>query len=729
MKKHRIIPALCILLLLMAAVLSGCGDQEVQPADTTQTAATESVLQTEVESDPSDNIYFNLDKFLEGTPNRQKSRETGLYTIRFLVNGSLIEMQTDKAEVVEQLDRFIAVVPSSIKEGMLRGVKTAQSSLGGSFYDSLEVTAVDAQQMSVTLREAPLVYAENCKVFDMTGQNGQYGCTGQVRAGDRIACYADADGIVKQIFVLERNEPHDDGHVCAHCGNAVTWTQWDGTAAMTSGHYSLADDVSTETITLSGVDVTLCLNGHSLTSLDRVFELQDNAVLNITDHETWTGTYLGSVAGGGIVYTGEENQEMVGGTFYVADGSKLALYGGELTVNIPTDYSRAVKKGGVIYTEGTFELHGGILTGGQVKYRGGALYVGPNGIFEMSGGLLRYGEAVLSDDIEGSGYGGTAYIASNSTYAEISGGKLIAGIAGYGGGGICTAKDMVISGGEFTGDKTEVDNAKYGGVLMVMGGAEVTVKSGTVFHSGSAGEGGNLSCRHKGTLTLEAGVLVRDGYARNGGNIANFGTLNIDGAEIWDGYAVNSGGNIYSFTNGTTNVNLYSGLITGGSAALGGNISMYGDLKYEVGSILNVYGGTISNGVARNGQGGNVDLRRHSAMNMTGGLITGGSASDKGGGVAGTYTQDGDLYTHISLGGSAQIIGNEGSDLFLRLHTFAEVMPDTPFTEEAKIGIDAENPYTTLVLNATEDCVSVFTCTQEGLQITYENGELKTIPG
>ena len=101
--------------------------------------------------------------------------------------------------------------------------------------------------------------------------------------------------------------------------------------------------------------------------------------------------------------------------------------------------------------------------------------------------------------------------------------------------------------------------------------------------------------------------------------------------------------------------NMYGGSISGGMTTSDG-----GNLYISVDCCFNMYGGVIMGGqTARNG--GNVFVAGH--MNMHGGRITGGSAGGLGGGIY--LSDDAKMGSTVTLGGTAQIIDNAKSNLYL----------------------------------------------------------------
>lgn len=722
MKRQGIHILLLVALSLALCLFFGCG-KAGQTQNTQVTGETQEAVAEE-----KDLFYFNLDKALNPGKDYRKDRVTGLYTIRFLKDGKIVELQTTRENIPTQVNNLSAVVVDFDDEGYIKKIHSAQSSLGGQFLDLGRVVSVDGKSFQLENISATYTLAEDASVYDLSGRSVAIGEAGEICSNDIVSFYVSDDKVVSQAYILNRYEDHSADHVCEHCNTTVEWVQWDGTEALTSGHYVLATDVALkEAQVIKNAEVVLFLNGHEITSSRRVFELTNNASLSIVDHEGASGNFYGSVVGGGLKTKEHEAKELIGGSFYVDKTSALRIYGGNFSTNFPIDKSCYINMGGVIYTEGVFELINGVITGADVGYSAGAVYVGANATFKMSGGVMQYGSAYKQDKISGTGRGGTMVINKEAKFAEITGGKLIAGVVDGHGGGIYIERDMTISNAELCGDFIDgTTQAEYGGVIWV-GGTDTVVdlKSGTVFHSGNSIEGGNIAVRLKCTVNIHEGVVIRDGYGtRNGGNIAVFGTVNVKGGQVIDGYSDGSGGNIFAYSNGDTHVNVEGGTIANGTGTRGGNICMSGTLNYENGSELRVTGGEIVNGFASKYNGGNIALRVHSVAYITGGKITGGTATQMGGGLATEYTKDSETVTELYIGGSAYISENEVSDIYLAEKTVIQLDLDTPLKDDAKIGIEAFDVTSALIVNAYEKCLNNFVWTADSATLVYENEQV-----
>ena len=202
-------------------------------------------------------------------------------------------------------------------------------------------------------------------------------------------------------------------------------------------------------------DVTLCLNGHTITIIDdrdafdiRKYMESNPPTLTLTDcknsgqitHSTTTGgtKYLGNgvslhqscnfiMYGGSITgntTSGGGNTTWRSGGVWVQDNSTFTMYGGSITDNT------TVWNGGGVYVEdsGKFYMHGGEISGNYASSNsgsgGGGVHIG-GGTFTMTGGTISGNSA--------SNNGGGVHISSGSTFT-MTGGSITGNNAGTGGG-------------------------------------------------------------------------------------------------------------------------------------------------------------------------------------------------------------------------------------------------------------------------------------------------------
>ena len=222
-------------------------------------------------------------------------------------------------------------------------------------------------------------------------------------------------------------------------------------------------------------DVTLCLNGHTITIIDDrdAFDIRKSMesnppTLTLTDcknsgqitHGTTTGgtKYLGNgvslhqscnfiMYGGSITgntTTGGENITWRSGGVWVRDNSTFTMYGGSITDNT------TVWNGGGVYVgdSGKFYMHGGEISGNNASSNsgssGGGVHIG-SGAFTMTGGMIRGNSA--------SNNGGGVHISSGGTFT-MTGDSRITGNNAENGGGVYANGSFTVSGAvQITGNK------------------------------------------------------------------------------------------------------------------------------------------------------------------------------------------------------------------------------------------------------------------------------------
>lgn len=216
--------------------------------------------------------------------------------------------------------------------------------------------------------------------------------------------------------------------------------------------------------------------------------------------------------------------------------------------------------------------------------------------------------------------------------------------------------------GVITNSSTDTE---YGGGIYIDKG-KMTMKGGTI-KACTAKYGGGIYKR-SGELLIAGGTITEckaDGNfrSRGGGIFNNSGKLEIAGGTIskcaangWDSYPEYAGGGgIFNFYG---NIVMSGGTITectasGGIHSTGGGIKSYSsssEVKMNGGTISNcgarsgggiysceskiiIKGGTITDCYARISDGGGIYITAYAAADIEGGIISGNSASENGGGI------------------------------------------------------------------------------------------------
>ena len=427
-----------------------------------------------------------------------------------------------------------------------------------------------------------------------------------------------------------------------------------------------------------------------------------------------------------------------GGGVEVANGS-FTMSGGSITGNSVTSTLANFGDGGGVFvygTNGSFTMTGGEITGNSAANRGG-------GVLMLNTPMTVSGNVQIRDNWKNGTLSGGVYVkggddssANNLYLRDTENKKRTVTIAADGlssGASICitTQKTIPESGGSavvaikdsaltdddmaaFTSD-AGYDKARMGDRVLFVTGSHKHPDCGvTCGHDGThedvewigvssvydikaAGHyyltgdddvssgwvpvdgvvlclnGHGIAQRQENTAVIfnvRAGVhfILTD---CNGSNGSKYFKIDNSDAGRWDyshegeeGAFPVSGGHIYRGSNGY-NKDSTKGLV----------------YVYS-GGTLDMYGGTICGGVAKNDNGGGVYVQDGGKFNMYGGTITGNIAGKKGSGV---YVEDGGTFT---VGGAANITGNVNDNVFLA--TDAAITIDKNLTDSARIGVNTK---------------------------------------
>lgn len=473
---------------------------------------------------------------------------------------------------------------------------------------------------------------------------------------------------------------------CDH--SQLTFVEWDDpTSLPASGNYYLGVDVVVSAQTrLEGVTLNLCLNGHTVKVGDqggRVYYMTTDAKLNITDC-AGGGKFTGATAG--AVLTDKNGKDMV-----------LNLYAGSFTGNHTKDSGGAL----VIQGECTFNMYGGKITGNSAKSslktddqgnvlldkdgnqsfrsaNGGGVYLA-NGTFNMYGGEISknetteigYLKAGAETETVTGGVGGGVH-ATAAAKVNLYGGRISENKA-YNGGGLFLSgadSELYLMGGEISGNRagngagvltqthavTYMSGGKISGNRATISGAGVYVSTGTKFTM----TGGEV-CQN---------VAAEGSTRKNGGGFFLLSsTLELSGGKIWGNKAAGGAGIFTTATmSGDTPRSTYiyikeGALITENEASgNGGGIMFNGIGAMTTGehSKLIMTGGEISKNTAKNAAG--ILVQTKTAMEMSGGKVTGNRATDGGGGI---YASTGTKFTMTGGTITGNFAKNGGGGLFL----------------------------------------------------------------
>ncbi len=405
------------------------------------------------------------------------------------------------------------------------------------------------------------------------------------------------------------------------------------TAAVTSlnGYYYLEDNLELTSTSsgltrffeiASGKDVTICLNGYSLSgsyqSTGTCVFMRVYGKLNICDCKG-TGT---------VTYVSESTKG--GSTINTKSGCTVNVYGGDITGNTNPRY-------GTIFGEGgTFTLHAnGKITGNSTENSGSDNKY--SCFYLKSTTVYIYGE--VSDNHNYVSYGGAFDLRSGAKVYLYDGGKISDNSASGAGGAI------YIQGGVF-----------------YMEGGEISGNE-----SGSAGGGIRI---YSGSLRLKKGVIENNVAATNGGGVSSRRDTTITGTTITGNTAPEGGGFYYDGANeesSTGNVfNMSAGSITGNTATEGVADDLYITGGYQT---LIVSGGTVDSLYVAPEEsvtvsGGTVsNIYNDGTLTISGGEIAGLTVGDNATDTiltGGTFDQE---YTDCTMGEGLSFVTTKSGEL------------------------------------------------------------------
>lgn len=312
------------------------------------------------------------------------------------------------------------------------------------------------------------------------------------------------------------------------------WKKTDEAYWLAGGVYYLSSDIKPDAqIRLNG-NVTLCLNGHSITAT------HNTDVINVYSGKTFTLTDCSTGGAGKITHTTPN-----GGGVYVT--GTFNMYGGSITGN-----KANIRGGGVHVNGGSFKMFGGSITGNTAGTSGGGVCVnGGNSSFTMKGGSITGNKA--------DGTGGGVFV--NNGSFEMSGSASIIGNnvgTGKDGGGVYVNGKFTMSGGEIR-NNTAPDTGNGGGVFVNHNGTfnmsdDSRITGNTAFRGGGVYVErilGSNNYNKPGNFAMSSGTIggttTTDdaNQAEYGGGVYVAGTFTLTGGSITGNKTKGNGGGVY----------------------------------------------------------------------------------------------------------------------------------------------------------------------------------------
>ncbi|MCC8051855.1 MAG: right-handed parallel beta-helix repeat-containing protein [Clostridiales bacterium] len=392
-----------------------------------------------------------------------------------------------------------------------------------------------------------------------------------------------------------------------------------------SGTIKLEDDYTEDLMIWDGVNVTINLNGHTITSVGS----GKNAItvygaLTLTDSST----------GGAVV-----------------NGTSVSA------------------RGVLVAQAGVFTMEGGTISGFSVSGNGGGVSVENGGTFAMTGGTI--------DGNTATSYGGGVFLYEADQIANMTGGTISNNTSGLSGGGLAanqtTSKEVTLNA-----DLTIKDNtaATYGGGFYFNNAITTLTISSTISgNTSTSGAGGGVYFGASVTTLkiLDATIDGNTSGAAGGG--AYFAvavpTATIRGSSISGNKAGGNGGGIWlnagtslTLENSENNTSrIDNNTISSTGALFGGGIFLYSTNASR--STFISTGGEISGNIIdstdlTNSYGGGISIgstaaHAYATVNMSNTTVSNNSGATLGGGVAiYTYAQE-VTFTNLTVSGNKAI--------------------------------------------------------------------------
>lgn len=276
------------------------------------------------------------------------------------------------------------------------------------------------------------------------------------------------------------------------------WTSTDSLPT-TAGAWRLMNDVTVSSGTVLNEDVTLCLNGHTITvkdGADYTYYVTRSHILNIVDCQ-----------GSGVINGGSTAASKRAGV-------KVESYG---TFNLYDGTIKGFGSGVAVQKSATFKMYGGAISGNHSDSAGGGVAVQKDGSFEMYGGSIAGNSAAT--------YGGG--VCNTNGSVKLAGGTISGNTAGTQGGGI------------YNDSEGSVSSNSYAGLLLypTRGGYKITVTGNTV-----GGAANNLATAQTIMLSREWSNYYSPTLRSTGSTIGMTVLEPANGKDVVEAYRDSSGG-------------------------------------------------------------------------------------------------------------------------------------------------------------------------------------------
>lgn len=301
---------------------------------------------------------------------------------------------------------------------------------------------------------------------------------------------------------------------------------------LSDGKYYLSSDITMGAITVTG-NVTLCLNGHTLTHDNStngsaiVVESGEFTLCDCQDHWGYTSsfdentkTYSCEITGTGGCITGGSGNNSLGGGVYVSSGATFKMNSGRIT-GCDVGTVAGCDGGGVAVIGGTFNMSGGYIDGNKAR-NGGGVYLTDQATFKMSGNAV-----IMSN--EGSNGGGVYCLNAKQVVFTMDAGAIIGNKIGANGGGVFLGSTSTfnMNGGTIEGNcTTSTLSANPAGIYAMSATINLAGDCSIRYNKASAGVGGIIALVTS-TISVSGNICIADNYGNGDGTESNVSLSNL----------------------------------------------------------------------------------------------------------------------------------------------------------------------------------------------------------
>ena len=354
-------------------------------------------------------LYWNLNRNVDPVADAD-----GYYHFKMAVGGEIKDLKTKDENAANYADGANGAVALTLSANDPSVFVKAESGL---YADGVKTTGATGKVSEVTAAYALigtdklLLLTEDTQVYDVSGKGAFIGELTELKAGDNIArAYVDEGGYALYVYVDKRDggteptEPEitydnsnlqldaDNKAMCTFCGETVEWFALEKITVKTDleegKHYYLAADITDNESYYVVKNNCVHLNGHNITSSDRVFHVSNGAsyLLTIMGNGTVTGASASNSTANeaGATISVRGNLNLIGGTYKHINSTlpTIIMAKPQQIMNIYKDViiegTEGVTGTNLYVMMGVVNLHGGKIIGGTATPDGTTGGLGDN---------------------------------------------------------------------------------------------------------------------------------------------------------------------------------------------------------------------------------------------------------------------------------------------------------------------------------------------------------------